>query len=632
MVIRELLVKLGFRVDTQKIEGFSKSVEGLKGKLSGLATDVAVAGAALAGAVYGFKAAFLDTAAQFERFQTILETTEGSSEGAKRAMDWVSDFAAKTPYELAQVTDAFVKLRAYGIDPTNGMLAALGDAAAAKGKDLGQGVEAIADAMMGNSERLKEFASIDAAKAGNTITYAWTDRLGKDRLNKVRANNKKEIQATLQAIFQEMGGGAMDKLSRTWDGMVSNLKDTWARFAKMVMNSGPFTLLKTELGGWLTKLDRMAKSGELQAWADKTARAMMPLLRLMLVLGKAVVNLGKWLVGWYDRLQPTIDRLGGLEVVVKRLLLAFVAIKAVQLTMSLIQTAQAAVAAARSFSLLGASSAPLAILAVLLLAIGLAIDDIITYVEGGDSAIGQFFKNFEEGANAGWVGALADQLREILGFWGLLRAEDQNSGKRKLVDTEDTLVKVDEFFLRLTDRLMNWKTLLFATLLAPLMPFYLGYQAVMAMWGEDIDKLKARIVAFYDGVVEEGSQLIESAVNAVMAFVDRILAKVKGVVDLLPGGAGGPAAQVLSGVGSAQLGLATGGAFSLGDLAARLSPAYSAYRAYQAVTNPVSIQGGPVNVNVSNSNASPAQISQAVQEGVSRSYRGALLNYSAGEE
>jgi len=62
---------------------------------------------------YLFNRTFVNTAAEFERFQTVLETVEGSSEKAKQSMDWISDFAAKTPFELAKVTDAYVKLRAY---------------------------------------------------------------------------------------------------------------------------------------------------------------------------------------------------------------------------------------------------------------------------------------------------------------------------------------------------------------------------------------------------------------------------------------------------------------------------------------------------------------------------------------
>ena len=42
--------------------------------------------------------ALVDTAAKFEKYQTILETTERSGEKAKKAMAWVTNFAVNTPY------------------------------------------------------------------------------------------------------------------------------------------------------------------------------------------------------------------------------------------------------------------------------------------------------------------------------------------------------------------------------------------------------------------------------------------------------------------------------------------------------------------------------------------------------
>jgi len=66
-----------------------------------------------------------------------------------------------TPYPT-EVTDAFVKLKAYGIDPQAGALLAAGNAASAMGKGLNQAVEAIADAQTelaeGSNPQAKELA------------------------------------------------------------------------------------------------------------------------------------------------------------------------------------------------------------------------------------------------------------------------------------------------------------------------------------------------------------------------------------------------------------------------------------------------------------------------------------------
>ncbi|QLI80788.1 hypothetical protein HZU75_04175 [Chitinibacter fontanus] len=232
-----------------------------------------MAKAALPFAAVGGMAAFagksmLDTTAEFEKFSLVLETIEGSAAKAKSSMDWISTFAAKTPYELAGVTDAFVKLKSYGVDPIKGQtLRVLGDTAAAMGKDLNQAVEALADAVTGENERLKEFG-ITASKSGSTILYSYVDKAGKQRVAKAKATDRQMIQSTLMAIWNDRYAGAMDKLSGSWSGLMSNLQDQLSRFSLMVMQSGAFDWLKNKLSAALDRLNQMAASGELQKMAQ----------------------------------------------------------------------------------------------------------------------------------------------------------------------------------------------------------------------------------------------------------------------------------------------------------------------------------------------------------------------------
>lgn len=217
---------------------------------------------------YAFKHMFLDTASEFERFRTILQTTEGSAAGAKKAMAWVSKFATKTPFELAQVTDAYKQLRVQGLDPTNGLLKTLGDTSAAMGVPLMQSVMAINDAVTGENERLKELG-VTASVKGHQTTYTYMDKHNKQHSKTVDNRNRKMIVSTLKAIWNEKYAGSMDKLSKTWDGMMSNISDQWTRFANMVMNAGLFDWMKNKLGGVLDRINAMADSGQLQALAKQ---------------------------------------------------------------------------------------------------------------------------------------------------------------------------------------------------------------------------------------------------------------------------------------------------------------------------------------------------------------------------
>jgi phage tail tape-measure protein len=274
----------------------------------------AVVGLGAAASFGGLVGKVVQTSAQFEKFQTILETIEGSSEKARASMNWVSDFATKTPYELQEVTDSFVKLKAYGIDPQAGALKAAGDAAAAMGKPLEQAVEALADAMTGENERLKEFG-IKSAKVGDKIVYTWNEN-GKTMAAKVSASNKAMIQSTLQGSRNRRDGGAMDKLAGTWDGMLSNLKDGVARFMLSIGDAGLFGFLKTELGGLLEKLNTMANDGSLKALATTISNELVTAFKELKSWAEPVDWKGVWqdIKDVASGIKTLVESIGGIKV------------------------------------------------------------------------------------------------------------------------------------------------------------------------------------------------------------------------------------------------------------------------------------------------------------------------------
>lgn len=222
-------------------------------------------GAAIAGAG-GF--ALFDlfrTAGQFEQYQVMLEGLEGSAAGARKAMAWVKDFTTKTPYELDQVMESFVALKAYGIDPMNGSLAALGDASSGMSKPLLAAVEALADATTGEFERLKEFG-IRASKEGNRVSFTFRKN-GKD-IRRDADMTGEAIEKTLVGIFSERFGGGMARQATTLFGIISNLKDMWTNFLLQVADAGVFDVVKKDLEALLGRVNELAKNGELKRWAE----------------------------------------------------------------------------------------------------------------------------------------------------------------------------------------------------------------------------------------------------------------------------------------------------------------------------------------------------------------------------
>lgn len=206
------------------------------------------------------------TAGQFEQYQAMLEGTEGSVEAAKATMGWVRQFAEKTPFELGEVMESFIKLKGYGLDPMNGSLLALGEGAAGMSLPLMQAAEAMGDAVNGSFERLQEF-SIRASKAGDKVTFSY-GKNGK-QIQRTAKDNAAEIEKTLAAIFNDRFAGGMERQSKTFFGLIANMKDKWAEFLVMVADAGIFDMVKKDLEGLLSRVNEMAKSGELKKWAEE---------------------------------------------------------------------------------------------------------------------------------------------------------------------------------------------------------------------------------------------------------------------------------------------------------------------------------------------------------------------------
>jgi hypothetical protein len=260
-------VVIDIGADTAKlVSGMNKAERAVKRSVGNMKTTVLSLASAYLGIEGAMKALniaadFTKTAAKFEQFESVLETIEGSSEKAGESMDWITEFAKTTPYELGSVAESFVKLRAYGINPTDGTLKALGDTASAMGKPLSQAVEAMADAVVGENERLKEFG-IRASKEGDKIAYSWTNSSGEMKRT-VIDNNSDIIESTLEAILNSKYEGAMEKQSKTFDGLMSNMSNQWTIFQKKVMDAGLLNYIKAVISAIVQTLpDAFGAAGQ----------------------------------------------------------------------------------------------------------------------------------------------------------------------------------------------------------------------------------------------------------------------------------------------------------------------------------------------------------------------------------
>lgn len=183
---------------------------------------VATAGAGLAGlsSIMEVAGKLISVQREFDVLNSSLITVTGSSANAEKEFAWIKEFAATTPFSLAEVTGAFVKMKSLGLDASKESLASYGNTASAMGKSLNQMIEAVADASTGEFERLKEFG-IKARKNGDEISLTFQG------VTTTIKNSAEEITGYLTKIGNNQFAGAMATRAATLDGALSNLADTW---------------------------------------------------------------------------------------------------------------------------------------------------------------------------------------------------------------------------------------------------------------------------------------------------------------------------------------------------------------------------------------------------------------------
>jgi hypothetical protein len=206
-----------------------------KSVFSGVVKGLTAIGAAIAG--LASVPALAGTIISFEKMRLSINTVSESAAAAQKNMKFIEDFAKTTPFDLNQVTDSFIKMKSLGIDPSEEALIAYGDTAAAMGKSMNQMIEAVADASVGEFERLKEFG-IRARNEGSSIAFTFNG------VTQNVANNSAAIEGYLQSIGQTNFSGAMAAQANSVVGAVSNMWDSFNRLAVAIGDSGLRPLIK----------------------------------------------------------------------------------------------------------------------------------------------------------------------------------------------------------------------------------------------------------------------------------------------------------------------------------------------------------------------------------------------------
>ena len=250
----------------------------LKDGIDRFAKGVTVAGLGIVGLGAGIAAFAGKAAADLELvtlgFQGLLQST---AEGAKAFTDALVEFAARTPFEIGEVTKATQRLLGAGFDPEQitPMLTKIGDFAAligSTGSEVNGFVRALAqiegkgrftaDNVRQLTENLPGLNAMEliAGELGITTQEAFA------QMEDGALSADVGINALLTGMQKFPGAaGAMDRASRTLVGEVSNLKDGFKLVSFQVAeSSGLLDTLKTTIDGLGTSFsdsNGLARSG-----------------------------------------------------------------------------------------------------------------------------------------------------------------------------------------------------------------------------------------------------------------------------------------------------------------------------------------------------------------------------------
>jgi len=217
-------INIRFNAD---LKGFSSQMQNVQRSLNKTGKQLQNIGSNLSVSVtaplLGIGALAVKAAADMETLKTSLDTVfQGDSNASNKAFDEIKEFAATTPFQLDEVATAFIKLKNLGLDPSISALTSYGNTASALGKSLDQMIEAVADASVGEFERLKEFG-IKAKSQGDQVSFTFQG------VTTTVKKNAAQISEYLQGIGNVNFAGSIQRQAATFKGRLSTLRDNIAQ-------------------------------------------------------------------------------------------------------------------------------------------------------------------------------------------------------------------------------------------------------------------------------------------------------------------------------------------------------------------------------------------------------------------
>lgn len=283
----------------------------------------------------------VETGSQFENLEVRLSNLLGSTEAANQAFGMIKKLAAETPFDVAGLTESFVKLTAFGMKPTEAQMRSIADVTA----NLGGGTETLSGVTLAlgqawTKSKLQGEEILQLAERGVPVWDALAKATGRtvpelQRMSEAGLLGRDVITKLIDELGR-MNAGASDKLMNTYAGAVANAKDALAEFFDMIAKAGVLDWLTGKIRELLAEFDRMKQSGELQKKAKEIADSFLQVATMVETATKALIDMAP---------------------VIEKAIQLFVAFKAASAIQSLWTLASGARAATTAVAATGAASA-----------------------------------------------------------------------------------------------------------------------------------------------------------------------------------------------------------------------------------------------------------------------------------
>ena len=245
------------------VSGMASQFAAASAKATVLANMLTSLGTKAVGLAKDFVEMGISYNAQIEKYTTGFTNMLGSAQAAQEAMQAIQEDAARTPFDVASLTQANQLLISAGENAaySRKVINALGDAVSATG-----GGNAELSRMAANLQQIANVgkaATIDIkqfAYAGINIYQILADYTGKSVQEVQSMTISYDLLSQALIAASEEGGryyNAMDTQSQTMNGRISTLKDNVSQLAGLLTGN-----LTSALGGVISKLNEMVLAAQ----------------------------------------------------------------------------------------------------------------------------------------------------------------------------------------------------------------------------------------------------------------------------------------------------------------------------------------------------------------------------------